>query len=270
MPFTLSHAVAVIPLFRWKRLDPAALVIGSMVPDAGYFLHRFHLATWSHTFRGSVACALPLAWLFWILCRYFAAFLSRPLPHHQEGWLKDFLAGRSWSRAASLWITLSLLLGIWSHTVLGSFTHDSGWVVRRLDFLHSPWPLYQVLQHIGSLAGMLFLLFVHARWRKGRSPGWTGKHSLLLAAAVPAVLAALPFEFALRHGSKATCSSALSRSVKSSIRSHSSPCSTCSLPLVSKCRRSTPPSARVGKSEFGLCHRPASLCSQVIWAGSSG
>ncbi|MDQ7908342.1 DUF4184 family protein [Phytohabitans sp. ZYX-F-186] len=37
MPFTGSHPAAVLPLVRWG-LPPAALVIGSMVPDLPYYL----------------------------------------------------------------------------------------------------------------------------------------------------------------------------------------------------------------------------------------
>ncbi|MEE2045837.1 DUF4184 family protein, partial [Nocardiopsis tropica] len=37
MPFTLSHVAAVLPLAR-TRLPPAALVVGSVVPDLPYYL----------------------------------------------------------------------------------------------------------------------------------------------------------------------------------------------------------------------------------------
>ncbi len=40
MPFTLAHPAAVLPIHsRWRRwLSLAPLVVGSMVPDAGYYL----------------------------------------------------------------------------------------------------------------------------------------------------------------------------------------------------------------------------------------
>ena len=64
------------------------------------------------------------------------------------------------------WVPLSLLLGIWSHTVLDAFTHEHGWFVSRLEFLHRPWPIYQVLQHVGSCLGMAVLaMLAYRRWK---------------------------------------------------------------------------------------------------------
>lgn len=39
MPFTISHAAAVLPFARFFKRERvfSALVIGSMVPDFGYF-----------------------------------------------------------------------------------------------------------------------------------------------------------------------------------------------------------------------------------------
>lgn len=203
MPFTLSHAAAVLPLFRWRRLDPLALVIGSMAPDFGYFLHRFYLASQAHTIRGSIVLALPLAWVAWLGLRIFAASLCSPLPEPDRGALQSFLTARPFGIRSIGWVTLSLLLGIWSHTVLDSFTHEGGWTVSHVGCLHSPWPVYQMLQHSGSVAGMLVLLVVYFRWRTrhyGAAIQWTRGHTILTTLVIVSAVAAFPmaWSFATR------------------------------------------------------------------------
>lgn len=59
MPFTISHAVAVLPLTsaRWRRwLVPSALVIGAMIPDWPYFFPSFADAGSTHAATGRSQC----------------------------------------------------------------------------------------------------------------------------------------------------------------------------------------------------------------------
>jgi hypothetical protein len=158
MPFTISHAAAILPLLRFRRLDPLALVVGSMAPDFGYFLQRFGAAAAAHSYKGSLQIALPSAALAWLLCRLAARFLTRPLPAHFSQSIQAFLRERPWSISSPFWIPVSLLLGIWSHTFLDAFTHEHGWFVRHIPALQ--WPVYHSLQHLGSIVGVLVLFFV--------------------------------------------------------------------------------------------------------------
>ncbi|WP_367870576.1 DUF4184 family protein [Luteolibacter sp. Populi] len=196
MPFTISHTAAVIPFFRWKRLDPLALVIGSMAPDFGYFVHQFSFAGHSHSLVGSLTLALPVASVAWLLCRCFAGFLTGPLPDRLGTMMREFFTRAKWQVSAPFWIVLSLLLGIWTHTILDSFTHDTGWVVRRVAFLNEswPWPFYRLLQHLASLLGMLVLAMIYWRWQSER-PGrvrMDTKGILLVVVVIAAVLLAIP------------------------------------------------------------------------------
>ena len=61
MPWTLSHPAIVLPLRRFspQPLDFAALVIGSMTPDIGYYIDRFDLSAFAHTLPGSFLACLP-------------------------------------------------------------------------------------------------------------------------------------------------------------------------------------------------------------------
>ncbi|WP_343226868.1 DUF4184 family protein [Luteolibacter flavescens] len=62
VPFILSHPAAVLPFLRWRRFDPLALVVGSMAPDFGYFLHRFALAGEDHMVGVAAALAVMPSW----------------------------------------------------------------------------------------------------------------------------------------------------------------------------------------------------------------
>ena len=204
MPFTISHTVAVLPLFRWRRLDPLALVIGSMAPDFGYFVHRFAFAGGAHSFVGSFTRALPVAILVWLICRLGGGFLIRPLPPRLREMAATVLGKSRWQMSALLWVPLSLLLGIWSHVAWDSFTHRGGWVVSRVPLLE--WPGYQWLQHCSSIIGMAILAIVY--WKHGGRFSRDlrdGNARVLALLALVELLAAVPFawDYADRYqGSK--------------------------------------------------------------------
>jgi hypothetical protein len=195
MPFTVSHVAAVLPFFPCRKLDPLALVIGSMAPDFGYYLQRFDLASRAHSLSGSLAIAFPMAVIAWLAVKAGAKVIAGPLPDPDRAWLLAFLRSTPPS-PAWCWVTTSLLLGIWSHTFLDSFTHASGWMVQRLSFLHDPWPLFKVLQHAGSLLGILILGVCYLVWRKKTGTGikvWIRQYTVLACGAGISLMAALPY-----------------------------------------------------------------------------
>lgn len=199
MPFTISHTVAIIPLFRWRRLDPLALVIGSMAPDLGYFVHRFAFAGEAHSLVGSFTRALPVAGAVWLVCRLAGCFLIRPLPSRWRAAAAMVIESSRWQVSALLWVPLSMLLGIWSHVAWDSFTHQGGWVVPHVPLLE--WPVYHWLQHASSILGMVILMIVyrnlggHARLDVKDRNGL-----LLLVLAAFAVVAAMPFAWKVASG----------------------------------------------------------------------
>src|SRR5689334_11245446 len=72
MPFTVSHAAAVLPIHRWTghKLPLTALMIGSMAPDFGYFFSREESRQITHSVAGLLSFSLPmgmLVWLFYIV-----------------------------------------------------------------------------------------------------------------------------------------------------------------------------------------------------------
>ena len=71
MPFTVSHAAAVLPLHRLSKhkLPLSALMIGSMAPDFGYFFTREAGRLLTHSFSGLFIFALPaglFVWFFYV------------------------------------------------------------------------------------------------------------------------------------------------------------------------------------------------------------
>ncbi|MEO6872075.1 MAG: DUF4184 family protein [Chthoniobacterales bacterium] len=138
---------AVLPLRRFSPwpLDFAALVIGSMTPDVGYYIERFDLATFDHTLKGSLLAGLPVGTLlviaFYVFCKPVAYLLPRP---HRPALLPicpdfDGLRPARWPI-----LLLSLLIGIWTHNLWDAFTHDTGWFVQRI------WWLRDSVVHMGS------------------------------------------------------------------------------------------------------------------------
>ena len=172
MPFTISHAAAVLPLHRFTkaRLPLAALMIGSMSPGFSYFLPGELALLPTHTLAGLFWFCLPVGLAAW-LC--FVWVLEEPtialLP---EAWhARINPSERRVSAAAILFASVAVVSGAASHVVWDSFTHGNSPVVAALPFLrvpvfemgHEPYRLYRVLQHASSLVGMA-VLFVWA-WR---------------------------------------------------------------------------------------------------------
>ncbi len=74
MPWTFAHPAAILPLRR--RLPLAALVVGSISPDIGYYLGLYPLATFAHSGLGLLMACLPMgaaALVVWHLLPVFEA-----------------------------------------------------------------------------------------------------------------------------------------------------------------------------------------------------
>jgi hypothetical protein len=135
MPFPLAHPAAVLPLRRYcpRYFSFPALVIGSLIPDVGYF---FNAGNFSHRFlAGSFGFGLPVGLLCvlvfyggrWPVVGILPASYRRvllPLCRRPAG--NPFL------------IVISLLIGVWTHLLLDSITHPDDWLVKYLPILLSP------------------------------------------------------------------------------------------------------------------------------------
>lgn len=172
MPFTASHAAAVLPLRT--RLVFSALVAGAIAPDIGYFLTLSSRHRDSHSFVGLFVICVPAGLLMLLL---FHKLLKQPLlallpVSHQlrlYPYAQDF---RFRPASRFVLILVSILIGSVTHILWDSFTHDSGWVVSQLPELSAPIleihgamiPAYKLLQHGSTLLGLIVLTVAYIFW----------------------------------------------------------------------------------------------------------
>ncbi|WP_097922927.1 DUF4184 family protein [Streptomyces sp. wa1063] len=191
MPFTLSHAAAVLPAIRrngtarWP-LFPSALVAGSFAPDITYFADTvipgaMEFGSFTHTFLGVVTVNVAIAAALvtvWVLLR---EPLTALLPVRVRGRVHAFVRGQRWTRtsfgpSAWLWFAVSGALGAATHVVWDAFTHHSRWGTELVPVLSRSvggFPVFQFVQY-GSSALALVVI------------GWFAVTGLRLTPAAPA------------------------------------------------------------------------------------
>jgi hypothetical protein len=176
MPFTPAHPVAVL-LLRRTPLDFAALAIGSMAPDIPYFVEFSANNQYGHTLLGSVVQSLPQGLAAWLLFRFVMAepLLALLPTSHRERLASAFRPPRL-TIPAFLLVLLSLYVGILTHIVWDSFTHQHGYMVERLPVLSlpvfpgSPMKVYKALQFGCGILGLVLLGVVYIRWHHQATP----------------------------------------------------------------------------------------------------
>jgi hypothetical protein len=162
MPFTVSHVVAVLPLTsgRVGRLFvPAALVIGSMVPDLPYFVPPHRGSGWSHSALGPVTTDLALGLALFALWRLV---LVHPLTDLTPPWLRARLPVPAPLGRESWWsVAVSVVVGATTHVVWDTFTHRDRWGTRNVGWLTQDagvLPVFKWLQYGSGVGGLLILL----------------------------------------------------------------------------------------------------------------
>jgi hypothetical protein len=162
MPFTVSHVAAVLPLVagrRTTRLAPAALVIGSMVPDVPWFFTGGRGAALTHSPEGVVTVNLAVGLVLFALWRVVFAAPARELLPPAVGRRLPQPAvprGSDWVLAG-----LGVLVGAASHVLWDAFTHDDRWGVRQVGWLqesHLGLPGYKVAQYASGVVGLAVLV----------------------------------------------------------------------------------------------------------------
>jgi hypothetical protein len=178
LPFTLSHAAAVIPLAQ-SRLVFSALVVGSMSPDFGYFIFQTTTFRFGHTLPGVLLFCVPVSLaMLWLLHSVLKYPLISLLPEaHRKRLLTATRAFRFGPLSRFIVIVLSIVLGAVTHLVWDAFTHEEEWGAQYLAFLRQPiWQsaapdplkLCDVLQHASTILGTVFLVFWYLRWLRQR------------------------------------------------------------------------------------------------------
>ncbi|MFF9452185.1 DUF4184 family protein [Streptomyces flaveolus] len=180
MPFTLSHAAAVLPAVRGDgsgrgRLVPAVLIAGSFSPDMTYYAASLvsgamEFGDVTHSFAGVFSVDVLIAWALvglWLLVREPLVGL---LPRARQGRAAALLrcgAPRARVRPSLVgWWYVSAALGALTHVVWDAFTHLDRWGMRVFPVLGreiAGSPLYWYLQYGGSAVAAVVIAVFLAR-----------------------------------------------------------------------------------------------------------
>ncbi|WP_371478003.1 DUF4184 family protein [Kitasatospora sp. NBC_00315] len=210
MPFTVSHAAAVLPLLDGVRargpLVASALVAGSMAPDVPFFAASllpgvYRLGGPTHrwwavaTVDVALAAGLVAAW-HGLLRGPLVALLPPGAARAAEA--ASVRTGHGPSARRAGWFAVSAALGAATHVGWDGFTHEGRCGVRLLPVLDrrvAGLPLYGVLQHGCSVAGLGWLTRYAVRAAGRLEPvrpsvelprGWRPAVAALLGAATAA------------------------------------------------------------------------------------
>ncbi|MFE9856069.1 DUF4184 family protein [Streptomyces sp. NPDC005780] len=177
MPFTLSHAAAVLPGIRRNGtgrgpLLASALVAGSFAPDMTYYADtaipgamEFGQVThaWWGVFTVDVLITAATVALWLLLREPLVALLPTPWQGRVHAWVRG--ARRPPGREPrglrdGAWFVVSAVIGAATHIVWDAFTHHDRWGVRLVPVLGQNaggHPVFQLVQY-GSSALALTVL----------------------------------------------------------------------------------------------------------------
>lgn len=200
MPFTPSHAAAVLVLLGRPPLVGAALIAGSMAPDVPYFLpvDRSAEVWWEPLVNASTSHSasglLTIDLLFGVVLLLAWAAVRAPVaalwPRMAGmGAARVMGAGRRWSPEAVGWTVASFVLGAASHIAWDACTHGDGAVVGRVSLLRTEIggiATFRVLQHLSTVVGLVLV----AWWVQRHLPAGPGSAPAPLARWIGAALVA--------------------------------------------------------------------------------
>jgi len=164
VPFTVSHAAAVLPLqkFGKHKLPLTALMIGSMAPDFGYFFSHEASRALTHSFMGLFVFALPAGLLVWLF--YVAVLEKATITLLSDRWHTRFAHTDALTLPLVGRAAIAVLLGAVTHIVWDAFTHRGTFVTETFAVLRGPtpgfsWlPIYHLLHGLSSVVGLVILM----------------------------------------------------------------------------------------------------------------
>ncbi|MGC5400343.1 DUF4184 family protein [Streptomyces sp. DT20] len=192
MPFTLSHAAAVLPGLRRDGtgrgpLVASALAAGSFAPDITYYADtavpgamefgEVTHAVWGVFTVDVLITAATVA--LWLLLREPLVAL---LPKRHQGRVYALVRGARrgpgqgpWGVRDGAWFVASAVIGAGTHVVWDAFTHHDRWGVRLVPVLSRDaggYPVFQLVQYGTSAVALTVLarFTVAALRRNGGQP----------------------------------------------------------------------------------------------------
>lgn len=162
MPFTASHAAAVLPLHRYTKLPLTALMVGSMAPDFGYIFSYEASRQLTHSFAGLFIFCLPVGLLVWLF--YVAILEKATITLLSDRWHTRFAHTDAITPALIARASIAIILGAATHLLWDAFTHRGTFVTRAFPALLGPtpgasWmPIYHLLHGLSSIVGLVILV----------------------------------------------------------------------------------------------------------------
>ncbi|MED7820558.1 DUF4184 family protein [Streptomyces chiangmaiensis] len=184
MPFTLSHAAAVLPAVREDgsgrgQLVPTVLVAGTFAPDMTYYAASavsgaMEFGEFTHSFAGVFTIDVLIAWALvgtWLVLREpLVALLPRAWQGRVAALVRCGTPRGRISLPLALWWYVSAALGASTHVVWDAFTHLDRWGMRLFPVLGQQIagsPLYWYLQYGSSaVAAVVIAVFVAVALRR--------------------------------------------------------------------------------------------------------
>lgn len=171
MPWTLAHPAAILPV-RWlcKKLPMPALVIGSLTPDAGYYVNAFAFADQAHSFWGLFSHCLPVGLTLLALISLLRQPLLFLLPSkHRIALMREYAQPLSLNYAYLFFSVIAIVLGAATHVFWDHFTHAGSdalpnEMLFNLQGRNIYW--YNLLQIASSVLGTLALIIYYIYWLK--------------------------------------------------------------------------------------------------------
>jgi hypothetical protein len=185
MPFTLAHPAAVLPfgrqLARWRLLSAA--LIGSMVPDFGWFLPWRPARFETHSANALLSFCLPVGLAaYWLFQRVIRRPMLELLPSAAYArWQgssdpADYKSPKQWLLAAC-----GVLAGAITHLIWDAFTHEGARGLRLFPGLEDSAVEISghrlagthLLQDANSVIGVIIVVAIALySLRPGRAAGW--------------------------------------------------------------------------------------------------
>jgi membrane-bound metal-dependent hydrolase YbcI (DUF457 family) len=167
MPFTVSHAAAVLPLHRYTKLPLTALMVGSMAPDFGYIFSYEASRQLTHSFAGLFVFCLPVGLFVWLF--YVAILEKATITLLSDSWHTRFAHTDAITPSLVARAVIAIVLGAVTHLLWDAFTHRGTFVTNAIPALlgRTPgfdWlPIYHLLHGLSSVLGLVILGF----WIRG-------------------------------------------------------------------------------------------------------
>ena len=152
----------------------SALIVGSLAPDFHYFFNLGPRGHFSHSIKGAFLFALPVSLVvLWVFHTVMKAPMIALTPQRHQEKLFRFVTPFRWLPTSRFALILfSLMIGIATHILWDSITHERGLVVRNFADLRAPAleefgtqrPVYFLLQYASTVLGLAVLAAWYWKW----------------------------------------------------------------------------------------------------------